>query len=154
MLHAAVNAPPTQEGQPIVNGRGADPRPPGWRYRAGRDVVLFSTFLALAAFIEATPERATLFGVEGPSCPSEWIGLRCPGCGLTRASALTMDAEITAATRVQPAGLLLVALAAIGILVNVAALLREPGRWFDRSLALGRTAFVTGVMATWILRIL
>src|SRR5690606_14827389 len=46
---------------------------------------------------------AALAGSGAPVCPSAgWLGVPCPGCGLTRASLLLVSGDVAAALRLHP----------------------------------------------------
>ena len=128
--------------------------------RSGRGAsVLPFVFLAgsllLGFLIDATPESARLFGVEGPQCPSTYLlDAGCPGCGLTRGTALLLDGEFASATRVQPAAWLVVVLAALGSLVHGYVLIRgRQSEYTDGLLRIGRALFLTGLLAVWLARL-
>lgn len=109
---------------------------------------------ALGAAMDATPERADLFGVEAPPCPSRLVTDHgCPGCGLTRAVVLTVHGEIAAGFRVHPAGAAILVLCLLGALVRGDILLR--GRMtplHTRLLRWGHMAFAGSVLVGWFRR--
>ena len=118
--------------------------------------------LALGAVMRATPERATLFGLEGPACPSTYLlgslglpgDIGCPGCGLTRGTALLLDGQFDAATHLQPAAWLVVLFAACGAAVHGAVLATgRKSEWTERLLRSGRVAFLAGLLAVWLARL-
>lgn len=111
--------------------------------------------LALGVAIRADAQTATLFGIAGPSCPvGTTLGAAfCPGCGLTRSTAMVMQGDWAAATAVNPAGWLVVALCAAGALVYGDIALRgrrNPGH--RRLLRAGRVIFLLGVATAWLTR--
>lgn len=111
----------------------------------------------VGSLVDASPERATLFGVEGPPCPSKLLlpDHGCPGCGLTRATALLLDGEAEAATRLHPGAWLVVVLAALGTLLRALLLgFPEKSDWIHRQLRTGRVLFLAGLLAVWVARLL
>jgi len=112
--------------------------------------------LVLAALVQATPEQATLFGVEGPRCPSTYVlgAVGCPGCGLTRGTALLLDGEFAAASRLQPASWLVVFFAAYGaVLHGIILAIGDKSVWMDRLLRIGRITFLSGLLLVWLARL-
>lgn len=116
---------------------------------------LLAGFLVVAALVQATPTEAHLFGIAGPDCPSKWIAPShgCPGCGLTRGTALVMDGAFSEAHRVHGAAGLVVALAALGALLHGSILItgKKPA-WTDRLFRSGRFLMCAGLLAAWWLR--
>jgi len=133
------------------------PGPPGRSPR--RDALLRSAilagFLAAAWLAEGSPERATLFGVEGPECPSRiaFPDRGCPGCGLTRASAMALDGELAASFALHPGGLALVACAVVALLLHARTLaFGQKSAWTLRLLRSGRVFLLVAVLAGWFAR--
>jgi hypothetical protein len=117
---------------------------------------LCAGLLVVGALVDATPESASLFGLEGPECPSTHLigDVGCPGCGLTRGTALLLDGELGAATRLQPAAWVVVALASLGALLHGAVLATgRKSAWIDRLLRSGRVVLVAGLLLAWFLRL-
>lgn len=84
------------------------------------------TPLVVGPFLDVTPQRATLFGVEGPQCPSRLVTEHgCPGCGLTRGTALLLQGRAQTAVSVQPAAFVLVVSCLLGAWVRGDILLRN-----------------------------
>ena len=88
--------------------------------------------LGVGWMVEVDRGSATLFGIEGPACPvGATLGEHaCPGCGLTRATALSVQGRFPEALAVHPAGPAVAALALLGALVATRRLVRGgwPGR--------------------------
>lgn len=108
-------------------------------------------------FVEATRERATLLGLEGPKCPSTLIPALggCPGCGLTRGVALVFRGAWEDAFAVHPGAALILLLCAGGALVHGHIL--AVGRMTTlhlRLLGWGRWACVAGLLGGWLVRLL
>lgn len=116
---------------------------------------ILAAFLAAAWLAEGSPGRATLFGVEGPECPSRlaFPDHGCPGCGLTRASAMALDGEIAASFELHPGGLALVLCAAVALLLHVHTLaFGQKSAWTLRLLRSGRVLLAGAILAGWIAR--
>ena len=127
--------------------------PPAQRALA---LALLLGMFAAGALIEADANGARLFGVEGPECPSRLVlpDHGCPGCGLTRATAMILDGDTAGATRLHPGAWLVVVLGAAGTLMR-AALLVSPRKsdWIHRQLRNGRLLFLGGLPAIWLARL-
>lgn len=134
---------------------GASGRPRSARAASVVPFTLLVGVLVVGALVNATPEGAWLFGVEGPRCPSTWVvDAGCPGCGLTRGTALLLDGDFEVATRVHPGAWLVVALAAAGALVHGLVLVKgEKSAWTDRLLRTGRVVFGVGLLLAWLARL-
>ena len=152
-----VNA---QQSVPSSADPRLDPRPPARpcsaRAASIAPFVLLASTLALGALVQATPDSATLFGVAGPGCPStHLIGpVGCPGCGLTRGTALLLDGNFAAATRLQPAAWLVVAFAAAGALIHGGVLVTgRTSAWTAGLLRSGRVTFTAGLLLAWLARL-
>lgn len=143
---------------------GDDDRPAGGpgapdttRRSARADALLraaiLAGFLAAAWLAEGSPGRATLFGVEGPECPSRLVFPErgCPGCGLTRASAMALDGEVAASLALHPGGLVLVVCAAAALALHVHTLTSgRKSAWTLRLLRSGRVLLLVAILAGWI----
>lgn len=52
-------------------------------------------------------------GIHFPSlCPSQWFGLKCPGCGIGRSVALLLRGELIMSIQQHPLGIILLPLLA------------------------------------------
>ena len=125
------------------------------RRRSLLALLLLATPLVLGLCMQADIDQATLFGYGGPPCVlGEALGPQaCPGCGLTRSTALVLDGAWGAATILHPAGWLVVLLCAAGVLIHTDILRR--GRrpsGHTRLLRLGRWTFAGGLAVAWLLR--
>lgn len=104
----------------------------------------------------ATTEEASLFGVEGPHCPSRLVTEHgCPGCGLTRSVVLTVHGAFLQGFSVHPAGPAVLVFCLLGVLVRGDILFR--GRMTTlqaRLLERGHGLFAGAVLAGWFGRIL
>ncbi|MEM1450866.1 MAG: DUF2752 domain-containing protein [Planctomycetota bacterium] len=128
----------------------------GLRRRSALVLFLLLGLFAVAALVEASPERATLAGIEGPPCPSTYVlgDVGCPGCGLTRATAMLLDGEFGSATNLQPAAWLVLALAAVAAMVH--ARIAVTGRttaWNGRVLRSARVVLLGGLLLVWLARL-
>jgi hypothetical protein len=113
--------------------------------------------LVLGWLASVDAESARWFGVEGPACTwrSLFGELACPGCGLTRSTALVVQGDWRLATALHPAGFAVVAACLGGLLVHGHVLLRgRRGPWHERLLSWGRRGFVAALLAAWGVRIL
>ncbi|MEE2939333.1 MAG: DUF2752 domain-containing protein [Planctomycetota bacterium] len=134
-----------------------EPRPGGTtRRRDALALALLLGMFAAGALMEADATSAKLFGVEGPECPSRLVlpDHGCPGCGLTRATAMLLDGDAAGATRLHPGAWLVVLLGAAGTLLR-AVLLVSPrnDEWIHRRLRSGRVLFLVGLLAIWLARL-
>ena len=129
-------------------------------FRTRRRALLSASILAapllLGALIQTDGARASLFGLEGPTCPvGATLGTHaCPGCGLTRSAALAVQGDLDASFVSHPAGWIVVLLCAIGF-VLYADILRRGARTnaHTNALRLGRWTFVAAIGAAWIGRL-
>jgi len=118
-------------------------------------MLLLAAPLVLGLCIEASGERATLFGLEGPGClVSDNLGqAACPGCGLTRSTALLMHGQWGAASAVHPAGWLVGLLCGLGVLLYADIARRgQRTRTHHRLLRTGQWTFATAIVAVWLAR--
>ncbi|MEZ6038707.1 MAG: DUF2752 domain-containing protein [Planctomycetota bacterium] len=127
---------------------------------ARRPALLFAvgstSALAMAATADVTPEAATWFGVRGPYCPlgTCFGALACPGCGLVRSVAATVQGDFGAAWTFHPAGPVIAALLAGTALVHFDILRRRRElRGHRRLRRAGHVTFVLAVLAGWLLRL-
>lgn len=111
--------------------------------------------LALAASAEVSREAATWFGLRGPVCPLGHLfgECVCPGCGLTRATAMVVQGRFHDALATNPAGFVVAGLCAAALLLQLDVVRR--GRVLGVHTALsryGRVVFVSGILSAWLLR--
>lgn len=111
--------------------------------------------LALAATATVSREAATWFGVRGPICPlGHLLGEHaCPGCGLTRGTALVVQGQWREAWTIHPGGFVVAALCVGAVLLHLDVLAR--GKVLDVHLRLrsaGRWCFVAGILLAWAAR--
>ena len=146
-----------QEDGPKPPPLPSKPRSRGTSRRGdGLALALLLGMFAAGALVEADASGARLFGVEGPECPSRLVlpDHGCPGCGLTRATAMLLDGDATGATQLHPGAWLVVMLGGAGTLFR-AALLMFPRKsdWIHRQLRSGRVLFLLGLLAIWLARL-
>lgn len=118
-------------------------------------LALLVGMFAVGALIEADPHSARLFGVEGPTCPSRLVlpDHGCPGCGLTRATAMILGGDTASATRLNPGAWLVVVLGTAGTLMRVVLLVSpQQSDWIHPQLRRGRFLFLVGLMVIWLAR--
>ncbi len=130
---------------------------PGVRRRATLTALVLALPLLLGAWMTADAHEASLAGIEGPPCPvGATLGETvCPGCGLTRSTALSVQGRFDDAFAVHPAGMLVVLLCVSGLLVQADILRRGSSTETHRKLRrLGRLVFVAGLLAAYGIRIL
>ena len=131
---------------------------PADQARSRAAVLLLAIPLIFGLLVQVEAGRASLLGYEGPTCTvGEWCGpAGCPGCGLTRSTALTLRGDLGAAASLNWAGLALVLACLGGLAVHLDVLLRakQRTRRHDRLLAWGSRAFVATVMLAWFSRLL
>lgn len=113
--------------------------------------------LAVAALGHATADGARWFGVRGPACPlGACLGpLACPGCGLLRSAVAALHGDFELAWRTHPAGVVVVALLAAGVVLDVRAV--GTGRAWSRERSLrrlGHRVLVAALIGGWLLRLL
>ena len=111
----------------------------------------------MGALARVGPGQASLLGLHGPPCPlGSLLGQQvCPGCGLTRATALTLQGQPGLALAVHPAGPLVALFALLGVVLNLLILARgqaSPGQ--EKLLRLGRVTFSLGLILCWLTRLL
>lgn len=148
------------EGRNAAEGPAGSPPPSGSgpgsaRGDAALRAAILAGFLAVVWLASGSPERATLFGVEGPACPSRLLlpERGCPGCGLTRASAMALDGDWRASLALHPGGLVLITFALGALLLHSLTLVRgEKSAWTVRLLRSGRVVLAGAILAAWIAR--
>ncbi len=90
---------------------------PGWAPLAAGGFLL-AQLAAAAALLRASGGGVTVAGIplDGVCLFRRLTGFACPTCGMTRSIALTLQGDLAAAFRMNPAGILWVlAVAAIGV---------------------------------------
>lgn len=113
--------------------------------------------LGIAALATVDSRRAAWFGIEGPQClVNRVLGPHvCPGCGLTRSTALAVQGRIAEAASLHAGGIAVALLCLGAIAVHLDVVRR--GRVLDAHLALrslGRKALLAGVLGAWLWRLL
>jgi hypothetical protein len=111
--------------------------------------------MAAAWTAEVGAGAATWFGVRGPRCPlGACLGeLHCPGCGLVRSTAATLQGDLCAAWHHHPGGIAVAALLPVTFLVHLDILRRRNEPLLHRRLRrTGHLLFVGAVLAGWVLR--
>jgi hypothetical protein len=95
-------------------------------------------------------------GLSGPGCPlGDALGSSaCPGCGLTRSTALALHGDWVAALSLHAGGFVVVlaCLAGIALHGHVLATRRRSPR-HDALLRFGRFAFALGILGAWAARL-
>lgn len=114
--------------------------------------------IALTAGLAATLTRdaATWFGVRGPLCPlGACLGPdACPGCGLVRSTAATLQGHLSAAWHLHPAGPVIAGLLVAGLLLDLHILRRgNESALAVRLRRAGRWTFLVAVCGGWLLRL-
>jgi len=120
-------------------------------------VLVLALPLLLGAVADADEENASLLGVQGNPCPLRLIAgdHACPGCGLTRGTALAVQGNLRASWHVHPAGWLVALLCAAGIAIHTRILMRgERTAVHARLLRQGHRIFVVGLFAAWLGRLI
>ena len=134
----------------IPNHRASDRR----RSLIASTILAAPLVLAWLASVDAVSAR--WFGVEGPAClwRSLFGELACPGCGLTRSTALVVQGDWGLATALHPAGWVVVFACLGGLAVHGHVLLGgRRGPRHERLLRWGRRGFVAALLAAWGMRI-
>ena len=111
--------------------------------------------LLLGCTAEVSPDGATWFGLRGPYCPlAACVGpLHCPGCGLVRSTAATLQGQITAAWSFHPGGIVFAGLLPTALVVHLDALRRGRIHPYHRALQrAGQALFVVAVLGGWMIR--
>ena len=141
----------------IAQGKGRPVHRGGLRARALLWLLLCLAVLVLGPLVQVEEGRARLLGYSGPPClVGRVLGEKaCPGCGLTRAAALTLQGRPREALAFHPAGPLLVLFCLCGAALNLAVLLRGRTTPFQRRLLrLGRILFPLIILTAWLVRLL
>lgn len=127
------------------------------RRRSRFALLLLALPLLLGSVAEADERQATVLGIGAIPCPVRLLGVphACPGCGLTRGTALALHGEFHRSWNVHPAGLLVALLCAAGVAVHLHILARRQRRpVHDRLLRHGHRIFVIGLCAAWLTRLI
>lgn len=119
-------------------------------------LVIPSLVLGLAALATVDSNHASWFGLEGPQClVNRLLGPHvCPGCGLTRSTALAVQGRFAEAAALHAGGIA-VALLCVGALAIHLDVVRR-GRALDAHLALrslGRWLLLGAVLGAWAWRL-
>jgi len=125
-------------------------------HRSWLALCILAAPILLGLCLSVEQGQATLFGLAGPACVvGEALGEHaCPGCGLTRSTALVMHGSWRESFDLHPGGWLIVLLCAAGILVHADALRRGViTSAHDQLLRSGRALLVLGLAAAWIIKI-
>lgn len=111
--------------------------------------------IAAGLAVEVSAEAAHWHGAEGPKCLVRGIlgDEACPGCGLTRATALVLQGRWGDAWRIHAGGFVVALLCCAGIPLHLDILRRGEVRSVHRRLGrAGRWALLLGVVAPWLWR--
>ncbi|MCR9245239.1 MAG: DUF2752 domain-containing protein [bacterium] len=132
-----------------------DDNPKTARRAALGNMIMPAGVLVLAATARASTEAATWFGIRGPHCPLGAVlgECACPGCGLTRSTAMVVQGRFGEALELNVGGFVVAGLSAAALVLHADVLrrgrvlfghlrLRETGRW----------VFVAGVLFAWLAR--
>ena len=120
-------------------------------------VGLLGSALAVAVTASLGSDGARWYGVAGPACPlgSNIDPVACPGCGLLRSTAASLQGDMSYALLANPAGPVVALLLVAGLLLNLDILRRGSQPRLHLNLRRrGQTALVLSVFAGWILRLL
>lgn len=140
--------------------RRADRQPPTTE-RGGLFAARLRTSLLVAAVLagataEVDPEAARWFGLRGPVCPlGACLGpLACPGCGLVRGVAASLQGDLAAGAAAHPAGpaIAVLLVAALGLHLHILRRGHE-GAFHTRWRRRGQRLFAGLVLLGWILRL-
>lgn len=119
-------------------------------------MLLLATPLVLGLCLRADANAVTLFGWSGPACAlGETLGPHaCPGCGLTRSTALVLRGAWGEAAVLHPAGWLVVFLCAAGLAIHTQILWRgRRSASHEDLLSWGRWTFASGLVIAWLSRL-
>ena len=127
------------------------------RTRSRIALVVLALPLLLGSAADADERHASLLGVEATPCPLRLLAGEhaCPGCGLTRGTALAVQGSWQRSFGVHPGGALVALLCAAGLAVHAHILLRRERRpAHERLLRAGQRTFVVGLLAAWVVRLI
>ena len=126
--------------------------------RSRTAVLVLALPLVLGLLIRVQGARASLFGFEGPTCVvGDWCGpAGCPGCGLTRSTALTLQGELGSALSFNWAGPAVVLACLLGLMLHLDIILRvrQRTKTHERLLAWGTRGFTLLLLLAWCHRLL
>lgn len=111
--------------------------------------------LLLGCTAEVSADAATWFGLRGPTCPlGACVGpLNCPGCGLVRSTAATLQGQIYAAWSFHPGGIAVACLLPATLFVHLDILRRGRVASYHHALRrVGQRLFICAVLGGWALR--
>ena len=120
-------------------------------------LAVFLLPLAVGPWLSVTADTVRLGAVAAPPCLLARLlpGVGCPGCGLTRSMALTLQGQFTTAAGVHPLGLPLVLAAALGAVLQLRALWRGGhGAAMAPVARIARVFLAAGLLTVWLLRLL
>jgi len=125
-------------------------------HRSRLPLVVLLLPLLLGAVADADENHAAILGVEAVPCPARLLAGEhaCPGCGLSRATALAVHGDWSRSWSVHPAGIVLALLCACGIGLRLS--LRFAPRHAtvrESMLRAGPRIFILGILAGWVLRL-
>jgi len=132
-------------------------RNPGGTRRSRLPLVVLLLPLLLGAVADADEKHATVLGVEAAPCPVRLLAGEhaCPGCGLSRATALAVQGQWNRSWGVHPAGIVVAALCALGLAMRLSMrFARRNAAGGESLLRYGHHIFVLGILAAWLVRLL
>jgi hypothetical protein len=129
---------------PAGLGEESSSNDPKRRFRHGTLAVVYALPFAIGPLLDVAPEAATFRGVAGPRCPIPPDAfVPCPGCGLTRGFAATLQGSFDAAQKAHPAAIVVVVLAGLGVVLHAIAAARgSEAAWLRRGFVVGRAIFL------------
>ena len=111
--------------------------------------------LLLAATATVSRESATWFGHRGPICPTGYLlgEHACPGCGLTRGTAMAVQGKWQDAFAVNPGGFVIAGLCLAAIILHCDVWRRNRVLSLHLRLrSLGRWLLLVGILLAWAMR--
>ena len=129
--------------------------PKSARVAAARALLLPAGVLVLAATARVSVDAATWFGVRGPVCPLGAVlgECACPGCGLTRSTAMVVQGRFGEALALNLGGFFVAALCVAAILLHADVWRRGRELGWHQSLRRGgRWLFLIGIAFAWLAR--
>jgi hypothetical protein len=125
--------------------------------RARLPLVVLLLPLQLGAVADVDEKHAAVLGIEAAPCPVRWLAGEhaCPGCGLSRSTALAVQGQFLRSFHVHPAGVVVAALCALGLPIRLAARFGRIGPKMQVSLLRhGHKIFVLGILGAWLVRLI